>query len=42
RPLAYAIDAPLDEVRDRFGSKAITRAVLLGRDHGMSVPLLPD
>jgi DNA polymerase-4 len=29
-------------VRDRFGSKAITRAVLLGRDPGLSVPLLPD
>jgi DNA polymerase-4 len=42
RPLAYAIDVTLDEVRDRFGSAAITRAVLLGRDHGPSVPLLPD
>ncbi|HEX9122039.1 MAG TPA: DNA polymerase IV [Actinomycetota bacterium] len=42
RPLAYAIDTTLDSVRDRFGSKAITRAVLLGRDHGASVPLLPD
>jgi DNA polymerase-4 len=29
-------------VRDRFGSAAITPAVLLGRDHGPSVPLLPD
>jgi DNA polymerase-4 len=37
-----ALDAALDEVRDRFGSKAITRAVLLGRDQGVSVPLLPD
>jgi DNA polymerase IV len=36
------IDATLDEVRDRFGSSAITRAVLLGRDQGLSVPLLPD
>ena len=26
----------------RFGSTAITRAVLLGRDQGMTVPLLPD
>ena len=41
RPLA-AIDTTLDEVRDRFGSSAITRAVLLGRDQGLSVPLLPD
>jgi DNA polymerase-4 len=37
-----ALDAALDEVRDRFGSAAITRAVLLGRDQGLSVPLLPD
>jgi DNA polymerase-4 len=37
-----ALDAALDEVRDRFGSTAITRAVLLGRDQGLSVPLLPD
>jgi DNA polymerase IV len=36
------IDTTLDEVRDRFGSSAITRAVLLGRDPGLSVPLLPD
>jgi DNA polymerase IV len=37
-----ALDAALDEVRDRFGSAAITRAVLLGRDQGLSIPLLPD
>jgi DNA polymerase-4 len=37
-----ALDAALDEVRKRFGSSAITRAVLLGRDQGLSVPLLPD
>jgi DNA polymerase IV len=37
-----ALDATLDDVRDRFGSAAITRAVLLGRDPGLSVPLLPD
>jgi DNA polymerase-4 len=36
------IDSTLDEVRDRFGSAAVTRAVLLGRNHGPSVPLLPD
>jgi DNA polymerase IV len=39
---AEALDAALDEVRDRYGSKSITRAVLLGRDEGQSVPLLPD
>ncbi len=37
-----ALDAALDEVRNRFGSTAVTRAVLLGRDQGLSVPLLPD
>jgi DNA polymerase-4 len=42
RQRAGALDATLDDVRDRFGSDAITRAVLLGRDQGLSVPLLPD
>ena len=42
RPAASALDAALDDVRDRFGSAAVTRAVLLGRDQGMSVPMLPD
>jgi DNA polymerase-4 len=37
-----ALDVALDEVRDRFGSGAIKRAVLLGREEGPSVPLLPD
>jgi DNA polymerase IV len=36
------LDAALDQVRDRFGSDAVTRAVLLGRDQGLTVPLLPD
>jgi DNA polymerase-4 len=36
------LDAALDAVRDRFGSSAVTRAVLLGRDPGPTVPLLPD
>ena len=37
-----ALDAALDEVRARFGTAAVTRAVLLGRDPGFTVPLLPD
>jgi DNA polymerase-4 len=37
-----ALDAVVDEVRQRFGSNAITRAVLLGRGEGLRVPLLPD
>jgi DNA polymerase-4 len=32
------LDATLDEVRDRFGSTAITRAVLLGRERRASMP----
>jgi DNA polymerase IV len=39
---ASALDAALDDVRDRYGSEAITRAVLLGRDKGVAMPLLPD
>jgi DNA polymerase IV len=37
-----ALDEALDEVRRRFGSAAIVRAVLLGRGQGLTVPLLPD
>ncbi len=37
-----ALDDALDEVRRRFGSNAVNRAVLLGRDPGLTVPLLPD
>ncbi|HEX6662047.1 MAG TPA: DNA polymerase IV [Gaiellaceae bacterium] len=37
-----ALDAAVDEVRDRFGTAAITRAVLLGRDPGLTMPMLPD
>lgn len=37
-----AIDAALDDVRSRFGTTAVTRAVLLGRDDQSDVPLLPD
>ena len=37
-----ALDAVVDEIRARFGSAALTRAVLLGRDPGLVVPLLPD
>ncbi|WFE27246.1 DNA polymerase IV [Solwaraspora sp. WMMD791] len=37
-----SLDAALDAVRDRFGSHAVNRAVLLGRDLGPAAPLLPD
>jgi DNA polymerase-4 len=36
------LDAALDAVRDRFGTSAVVRAAMLGRDPGLSVPLLPD
>jgi DNA polymerase-4 len=36
------LDTALDDVRDRFGTGAVTRAAMLGRDDGLSVPLLPD
>jgi DNA polymerase-4 len=39
---ANALDSALDNVRDRFGSTAITRATLLGHHEGPTVPLLPD
>jgi DNA polymerase IV len=41
-PRPAALDAAVDRVRERYGSAAITRAVLLGRDQGLEVPLLPD
>ena len=42
RAPAWAIDTTLDHVRERFGSSAVTRGVLLGRHEGLRVPLLPD
>ena len=36
-----ALDAALDEVRARFGSRSVTRAVLLGSER-QSMPLVPD
>jgi DNA polymerase-4 len=36
------LDLALDDVRAKFGAAAVTRAVLLGKDQGMTVPMLPD
>jgi len=36
------LDRAMDGVRERFGAESITRGVLLGRDQGISVPMLPD
>lgn len=40
--LRTSLDTALDEVKERYGSTAITRAVLVGRSSGVSMPLLPD
>jgi DNA polymerase-4 len=37
-----ALDAAVDEVRERFGTASITRAVLLERGPGIAMPVLPD
>jgi DNA polymerase IV len=37
-----ALDAAVDRVRQRYGSTALTRAVLLHRDPGIEMPHLPD
>jgi DNA polymerase IV len=37
-----ALDAALDEIGDRYGVTAMSRAVLLGRDAGLVMPMLPD
>jgi DNA polymerase-4 len=36
------VDAVLDDVKEKYGSRAITRAVLLGHDDGIEMPHLPD
>jgi DNA polymerase-4 len=36
------LDEVVDRIRDRFGSSSVTRAILIGRDPGTWVPLLPD
>jgi DNA polymerase IV len=42
RASSTAIDTTIDDIRERFGSKSVTRGVLLGRREGLQVPLLPD
>ena len=42
RRSSIALDTALDVVRERYGTDAVTRAVLLGRDSRPTVPLLPD
>ena len=42
RRCTLELDFAIDEIRTRFGLAAITRAVLLGRETGLTMPLLPD
>ena len=37
-----ALDTAVDDVHSRFGTAALTRAVLLGREEHIDMPLLPD
>ena len=36
------LDAALDDLRERFGSKAVVRAAGLGPGAGPAMPVLPD
>ncbi|MGH3716488.1 MAG: DNA polymerase IV, partial [Micromonosporaceae bacterium] len=36
------LDEALDAVRERYGTAAVTRGTLLGRDPGWAMPMLPD
>ncbi len=42
RPDPVAIDTAIDRVRQRYGTAAVTWAVLLHRDCGLEMPHLPD
>jgi DNA polymerase-4 len=42
RESGSALDDAVDGINDRFGLSTVTRAVLLGKDPGISVPLLPE
>lgn len=37
-----SLDSALDAVRERYGAASVNRANQLGRDQGLSVPLLPE
>jgi DNA polymerase-4 len=37
-----SLDDALDKVRERFGTSSVTRAVLLGRNPDLEMPMLPD
>jgi DNA polymerase-4 len=37
-----AVDSAVDKIRQRFGNSSLTRGVLVGRDPGLEMPMLPD
>ena len=39
---AVALDSAMDDVRHRFGNGSVMRGVLLGRDPGLEMPMLPE
>jgi DNA polymerase IV len=41
-PAQASLDTALDKVRDRFGQASVARATQIGRDHGVSSPVLPE
>jgi DNA polymerase-4 len=42
RHSGIALDEALDALHGRFGLSSVTRAVLLGKDQSVTVPMLPD
>lgn len=42
RHRGLALDIALDDLHHRFGSSSVTRAVLLGKDPDLTIPMLPD
>ena len=41
-PDQASLDGALDAIRDRYGSASVTRGVLVGKDPGLVMPMLPD
>ena len=41
-PDRLAVDSAVDSIRQRFGNSILTRGVLVGRDPGLEMPMLPD
>lgn len=39
---SLTIDLAIDKVRGRYGNAALTRGVLVGREPGLEMPMLPD